>query len=221
MNRLITVFLFGYLQAQPGILKVGFDIDDTVLYSEPAFQHYKKEYGLPIDYGWINANDNQFSIPITPTVELVHFFKTNGHEVYFITARSGENGDGLAEYLSIVLGFKIRKDVDLFFMPKDMLNGRKYTSKHRKMNELELDLYYGDSDMDIIAALKAGIHPVRVVRHQKSLDQYGTNYFGNTTKGDTPKTPFDAQDLNIFYSKSVGVFGESIYPIFWEGPIDE
>ena len=106
-------------------------------------------------------------------------------------------------------------------MPKDMLNGRKYTSKHRKMNELELDLYYGDSDTDIIAALKAGIHPVRVIRHQKSLDQYGANYFGNTTKGDTHKTPFDAQDLNIFYSKSVGLFGESIYSIFWDGPIDE
>ena len=42
MNRLITILLFGYLQAQPGILKVGFDIDDTVLYSEPAFQHYIK-----------------------------------------------------------------------------------------------------------------------------------------------------------------------------------
>ena len=47
MNRLITIFLFGYLQAQPGILKVGFDIDDTVLYSEPVFQYYKIEYGLP------------------------------------------------------------------------------------------------------------------------------------------------------------------------------
>ena len=75
MNRLITIFLFGYLQPQPGILKVGFDIDDTVLYSEPAFQHYKKEYGLPIDYGWINANDNQFSILITPTVEQFIFLK--------------------------------------------------------------------------------------------------------------------------------------------------
>ena len=41
MHRLITVFLLGYLQAQPGILKVGFDIDDTVLYSEPAFIYYK------------------------------------------------------------------------------------------------------------------------------------------------------------------------------------
>ncbi|SVB94209.1 uncharacterized protein METZ01_LOCUS247063, partial [marine metagenome] len=72
MHRLITIFLLGYLQAQPGILKVGFDIDDTVLYSEPAFIYYKKEYGVPIDYGWINTKDNQFSIPITPTVELVH-----------------------------------------------------------------------------------------------------------------------------------------------------
>ena len=221
MNRLITILLFGYLQAQPGILKVGFDIDDTVLYSEPAFQHYIKEHGRPIDYGWINANDNQFSIPITPTVELVHFFKTNGHEVYFITARRGENGDVLAEYLTIVLGYEIRKDVNLFFMPKDTLNDKKYTSKHRKMNELGLDLFYGDSDSDIIAALKAGIHPVRVVRHQKSLDQYGANYFGNTNKGDLKKVPFNSDDLEKFYNKSVGVFGESIYPIIWEGPIDE
>ena len=221
MNRLITILLFGYLQAQPGILKVGFDIDDTVLYSEPAFQHYIKEHGTPIDYGWINANDNQFSIPITPTIELVHFFKTNGHEVYFITARSGENGDILAEYLTIVLRYEIRKDVNLFFMPKDTLNGKKYTSKHRKMNELGLDLFYGDSDLDIIAALKAGIHPVRVVRHQKSLNQYGANYFGNTNKGDSKKVPFNSDDLEKFYNKSVGVFGESIYPIIWEGPIDE
>ena len=26
------------------------------------------------------------------------------------------------------------------------------------------------------------------------------------------------EDLNIFYSSNVGIFGESIYPIFWEGP---
>ena len=42
MNRFTIIILFGYLNAQPGILKVGFDIDDTVLYSEPIFQYYKK-----------------------------------------------------------------------------------------------------------------------------------------------------------------------------------
>jgi len=216
MFRIIIYLLGSILFAQPGILKVGFDIDDTVLFSEPMFQYHIQQKGLPIDFGWINAHDKDYSIPITPTIELIHYFKSNGHNVYFITARPGENGEILAKYLSEVLGYKIQKDVDLFFMPKDTLNGHRYTSKHRKMDELGLELYYGDSDTDIIAAIKAGVHPVRVVRHQKSVDQYGANYFGNTNKGDAPKTPFDAKDLEKFYSKSVGVFGESIYPIYWE-----
>ncbi len=221
MFRLIILLISSCLFAQPGILKVGFDIDDTVLFSEPMFQYHIKEKGLPIDFAWINAHDKDFSIPITPTIELIHFFMANGHEVYFITARPGKNGEKLAKYLTEVLGYKVQKDMNLFFMPKDTLNGIKYTSKHRKMNELELDLFYGDSDSDIIAALKAGVHPVRVVRNQKSIEQYGANYFGNTNKGNTAKTPFDARDLKIFYNKSVGVFGESVYPIFWEGPGDE
>ena len=29
---------------------------------------------------------------------------------------------------------------------------------------------------------------------------------------------FESDDLKIFYSKSVGLFGESIYPIIWKGP---
>ena len=206
---------------QTGKLKVGFDIDDTVLFSEPMFQYHIKQKGLPIDFGWINSNDKDFSIPISPTIELIHYFRANGHEVYYITARPGENGDILAHYLTEVLGYKIRKNTDLYFMPKDTLEGVKYTSKHRKMNELGLDLFYGDSDTDIIAALKAGIHPVRVVRHYKSIEQYGANYFGNTQKGDVKKAPFDSNNLNTFYSKSVGIFGESIYPIIWTGPGEE
>ncbi len=217
MFRIILILINSFIFAQPGILKVGFDIDDTVLFSEPMFQYYYEEKGLPIDFGWINSHDNDFSVPITPTIELIHYFRENGHKVYFITARPGQNGDQLAQYLSEVLGYKVRKNVELFFMPKDTLNGKKFTSKHRKMNELGLDLYYGDSDTDIIAALKAGVHPVRIVRHQLSIDQYGANYFGNTNKGNTYKEPFDADDLKEFYNKSVGVFGESIYPIIWDG----
>ena len=30
----------------------------------------------------------------------------------------------------------------------------------------------------------------------------------------------DMKDLNVFYSSNVGIFGESIYPIFWDGPQD-
>ena len=52
------------------------------------------------------------------------------------------------------------------------------------MKELGLDLFYGDSDTDIIAALKAGVHPVRVARNIASIDAYPDNYFGDVTKGD-------------------------------------
>lgn len=217
----ICVVFLSLSFSQPGKLKVGFDIDDTVLYSEPMFIHYVENHGRPIDYNWINANDHNYSTPITPTIDLIHYFKSNGHEVYFITARPGVNGQYLAEFLTEVLGYKVEKDVDLFFMPKEKIDGNKFTTKHRKMNEIGLDLYYGDSDTDIIAALKAGVHPVRVVRSDVSLEKYGSNYFGNTHKGDSKQTPFNSDDLQTFYSKSVGIFGESIYPIIWEEPNEE
>ena len=86
------------------------------------------------------------------------------------------------------------------------------------MKELGLDLFYGDSDTDIIAALKAGVHPVRVARNIASIDAYPDNYFGDVTKGDLKEAPFNKKDLKVFYKNSIGVFGESIYPIDWKGP---
>ena len=86
------------------------------------------------------------------------------------------------------------------------------------MKRLKLDLFYGDADSDMIAALKAGVHPVRVVRNESSVIEYGSNYFGNTLKGDIPEAPFSNDDLQIFYKSNIGIFGESIYPIIWTGP---
>jgi len=223
MKKNLFTFLLTIVLVFPqmGKLKVGFDIDDTVLYSEPMFVYYVENHGRPIDYEWINANDKNYSTPILPTIDLIQYFKSNGHDVYFITARPGMNGHYVAEYLSNVLSYKVEKNVDLFFMPKEKVGDHKFTTKHRKMNEIGLDLFYGDSDTDIIAALKAGVHPVRVVRSNLSLEKYSSNYFGNTQKGDVKKAPFGSNDLNTFYSKSVGVFGESIYPIIWEGPSEK
>ena len=137
---------------------------------------------------------------------------------FFITARSGENGETLARFLSENLDLKIEKNKNLFFCPSKKIDGIKHTTKHLKMTSLKLDLYYGDADSDIIAALKADVHPIRVIRHKKSIEQYGSNYFGNTLDGESHKNPFSSKDLKIFYSRSVGIFGESIYPIIWEAP---
>ena len=43
-----------------------------------------------------NTHDDGMSIYIEPTVKLINYFISNGHNVSFITARSGENGEALA-----------------------------------------------------------------------------------------------------------------------------
>ena len=204
--------------AEPGILNVGFDIDDTVLFSKDVFLNIPANKRNPIDYGWVNKQDERMSLFIEPTVKLINYFINNGHNIYFITARSGENGKFLAKLLAKNFNIKITKNKNLFFCPKKMINGKRFTTKHHTMEKLDLDLYYGDADSDMVAALKAGVRPVRIVRHDKSVSQYGKNYFGNTLDGKSKENPFATEDLKIFYSKSVGIFGESIYPIIWDGP---
>lgn len=215
---LLIWFFLTTLTADPGLLNVGFDIDDTVLYSKDVFLNIPNDKRNPIDYGWVNKQDEELSKFIEPTVELINYFKNNGHNIFFITARSDEEGDFLAKFLSKSLYFKIEKDRNLFFCPKETINGKRFTTKHIVMQELALDLFYGDADSDIIAALKANVHPIRIVRHESSINQYGGNYFGNTLGEKTKINPFESDDLKIFYSKSVGLFGESIYPIIWKGP---
>ena len=210
MKRIVIYILyFSLVVAQPGILNVGFDVDDTILFSRDVFLSLPDDKRDPVDYGWINSHDKEFSLFITPTVELINYFHTNGHNVFFITARPGTKGNILAEFLSYERGFSGRKNT---------IKGKRYTTKHRLMKRLKLDLFYGDADTDMIAALKAGVHPVRVVRHETSIVEYGSNYFGNTNKGNSAQTPFTKDDLKLFYNSNVGIFGESIYPIIWMGP---
>jgi len=219
MTRIVIYILYlSLVVAQPGILNVGFDVDDTILFSRDVFLNLPDDKRDPVDYGWINSHDKEFSLFITPTVELINYFHTNGHNVFFLTARPGTKGNILAEFLEDELGFSIRVNKNLFFSPKETIKGKRYTTKHRLMKRLKLDLFYGDADTDMIAALKAGVHPVRVVRHETSIVEYGSNYFGNTNKGNSAQTPFKKNDLKLFYNSNVGIFGESIYPIIWTGP---
>ncbi|MEC7855709.1 MAG: HAD family acid phosphatase [Candidatus Neomarinimicrobiota bacterium] len=216
----IFVLHFSLLSSQNGILNVGFDIDDTILFSRDVFLNLPEDKRNPVEYGWINSHDEDYSLFMTPTVELVHFFYKNGHNVFFITSRSNPSGNILAKFLSDELMFPVEVNKNLFFSPKERIKGKRFTTKQRIMKRLRLDLFYGDADTDMIAALKAGVHPVRIVRHKKSIVSYGSNYFGNTIENTTPKNPFTLEDLNIFYSSNVGIFGESIYPIIWEGPLE-
>ncbi|MEE9190176.1 MAG: HAD family acid phosphatase [Candidatus Neomarinimicrobiota bacterium] len=217
ISSLIIIFIFtcSFPFGQVGKLRVGFDIDDTVLHSESGFVVAPRNAEGKVDYSWINTHDKDYSVFIEPVVTLIDFFRAHGHEIYFITARPGINGEHVAEYLSEHLGFAVRKGENLIFSPKETVGDFRYTTKHKIMLKLDLDIYYGDSDTDMIAAIKADVHGVRIIRSDLSIAEYGSNYFGNTLKPGNPESPFSREDINLFYQTGVGIFGESIYPITW------
>ena len=41
--------------SNPGILNVGFDVDDTILFSRDVFLNIPKDKRNPTDYGWVNT----------------------------------------------------------------------------------------------------------------------------------------------------------------------
>ena len=130
---IIITFIKSITLASSGILNVGFDIDDTILFSRDVFQNIPENKKNPIDYSWVNEQDEKLSVFIEPTVELINYFSENGHNLFFITARSGENGETLARFLSKNLDLKIEKNKNLFFCPSEKIDGIKHTTKHRKM----------------------------------------------------------------------------------------
>jgi len=202
-----------------GRLKVGFDIDDTVLFSRDNFLKAPHMSDDPdhLDYGWVNTHDSLYSVTIEPIGELISFLRAHGHEVYFITARPGTNGEAVARHLTRELGFPVLKDSNLFFSPKktDPETQNKYTSKHEVIGRLGLHIFYGDADNDMVAASVAGVRGVRVVRDQRSVDAYSRNYFGDTKAEKSPIAPFDSLVYQKFLSQGVGPFGETIYPIYF------
>jgi len=203
-----------------GQLRVGFDIDDTILFSRDNFLIAPHMSDDPdhIDYGWINTHDSLHSVIIEPVAEIIHFLRAHGHEVYFITARPGENGEAVGRHLTRELGFPVILNENLFFAPKqkDPVSGNKFTTKHNVISKLGLHIFYGDSDNDMVAASIAGVRGVRIVRDQRSVVAYSKNYFGDTLASNTEKAPYSNEDYQRFLAKGVGPFGETIYPIYVE-----
>lgn len=201
-----------------GQLKVGFDIDDTVLFSRDNFLKAPQMSSDPdhLDFGWVNEHDSLYSVIIEPVADLIGFLKAHGHEVYFITARPGINGEVVARFLSSELGFTIEKDKTLFFAPKrrDPQTGFKYTTKHELITSLGLHIFYGDSDTDMVAASIAGVRGVRVVRDSRSVVAYSRNYFGDTRTTPTKDAPYTEETYQKFLAGNVGPYGETIFPIY-------
>jgi len=139
------------LENEP-VMSVGFDIDDTVLFSSPGFYYGQQKYSpgndayLVKEEFWKEMNNglDRFSIPKDCARNLIEFHRKRGDSIYFITARTKV----------IFTGFKILENL-----------------KIRPIRENNIQIFYGDSDGDIQAAQAAGARPIRILRPENSTNK--------------------------------------------------
>lgn len=160
--------LSGSLQAGAP-MAVGFDIDDTVLFSSPCFHFGQQKYSpgsneyLKNPAFWAEANGgcDRYSIPKDVARELIALHQRRGDTLYFITGRPHTEGEQVTTILQQTFGIQRMQPVVFTSGPE----------KTRFIHDRGLQLYYGDSDADITSARAAGARPVRIMRASNSTYQ--------------------------------------------------
>lgn len=119
-------------------MTVGFDIDDTVLFSGPCFFYGRQKYSLgkfdclknQAFWGDVNKNcDINYSIPRDVAAQLIAMHTKRGDTIFFITGRTA--GDA---------------------------------TKTSFLKDKEVEIYYRDADGDMKQAIEVGARRIRVLR---------------------------------------------------------
>ena len=160
------------LENEPAI-SVGFDVDDTVLFSSPGFYYGQQKYSpgndafLANEEFWKEMNNgfDRFSLPKECARNLIEFHRNRGDSIYFITARIGTETETVTELLAGIFGLENPNKV-IFTGFKILEN-----LKIRPIRENNIQIFYGDSDGDIKAALAAGVRPIRILRPENSTNK--------------------------------------------------
>lgn len=158
---------------------VGFDVDDTLVFSAPAFNALQPSYDpdviRPKDlqklspeqqslyhafWNELNERADDASIPKKIGKALLDLHVARRDDVYIISRRqetvpaSDAAGRRLERFFDVKLAHPL--------VQTNLTDKTKYICDRR------IDLYYGDSDSDITAAVAAGAIPVRVERASNS-----------------------------------------------------
>ncbi|MCU6667711.1 acid phosphatase AphA [Enterobacteriaceae bacterium H4N4] len=159
------------LMGRPPIA-VGFDIDDTVLFSSPGFWRGKKTFSPdseaylknPAFWQQMNNGWDEFSIPKESARALIAVHLKRGDQIWFITGRSQTKTETLTKTLQ-----------DAFLIPAANMNPVVFTGEQSRQNskvaslvQKQIKIYYGDADSDITAAREAGARGIRVLRASNS-----------------------------------------------------
>ena len=153
-------------------MAVGFDIDDTVLFSSPGFWRGKETYSPdsedylhnPAFWEKMNNGWDEFSIPKEVARALLAMHVKRGDRIYFITGRSQTQTETVSKTLQ-----------NDFSIPAANMNpvifaGDKagQNTKTQWLQDKQIKLFYGDSDNDITAAQETGARAIRVLRASNS-----------------------------------------------------
>ncbi|MCC8365945.1 acid phosphatase AphA [Xenorhabdus sp. PB61.4] len=162
------------LQSKPP-MSVGFDIDDTVLFSSPGFYRGQQEYS-PNDNSYLknpefwekmNNEWDKFSMPKQVGIDLVHMHLKRGDDIYFITGRTRTKTETVTKYLQEDLHIPADKMNAVIFAGDDPGKNNKISW----MRDHNLKIYYGDADADIVAARELNIRGIRILRASNSSYQ--------------------------------------------------
>lgn len=176
----------------PPPITVGFDVDDTLVYSQPAFTPLQKEYPAevirPKNYEALtpaqkaqyhefwNRLNNEYddqSLPKHIGRKLLELHIARGDVIYIISKRQSSVPDNdlptrrLERFFNIKLAHPVIQT--------------ELKDKTPFIAERHIQYYYGDSDSDITAALAAGATPIRVKR---SSETYATDKVHNGWYGE-------------------------------------
>ena len=155
ISLVAVICIYGVTVAGVNIvdLKVGFDYDDTLIFSTPAFragaasgqEPYSPEY-----WRVVNQSFNLEKVKLVPmTTALI--YKVLGFDVVVITARQEYGGEELQRHWKwFAKEFHFEKD------------------KSSILEKGRFVAFFGDSDSDITEAREAKVKPIRVKRSSKS-----------------------------------------------------
>jgi len=159
------------LQVRPP-MAVGFDIDDTVLFSSPGFWRGKELYSPqseeylhnPAFWEKMNNGWDEFSIPKEVARTLIAMHVKRGDAIYFVTGRSQTKTETVSKTLQ-----------DDFQIPAENMNPVIFAgdqpgqnTKTQWLQDKRIKMFYGDSDNDIRAAREVGARGIRVLRASNS-----------------------------------------------------
>jgi acid phosphatase (class B) len=143
---------------------VGFDLDDCLSFSTPAFAVGFNASVEPFSDGFwehVNGSDEGNSTVKQSMLPVLKKHIEAGDTVYVITARRAVNTQPVKAWVNKHLGIS---ETNVYFAsPKSDL-----------IRELGITRFYGDSDTDITEALEGGALPIRVLRSSRS--SYRKNY---------------------------------------------